>query len=243
MSIGSILRRPRTWFIAIPVLIVIGLVAGPFIYINFIQEDPPERLGFTDTTAATDTGTSDGEDTTAGSDAEAFQGEWTTTDGTEAGYRVGEVLFGQDAEAVGRTSDVTGKITIDGTTLTAADFEVDLTAVASDEDRRDNQFQGRIMDTDSFPTATFVLTEPIDIGKVPADLEEVTVSATGDLTLRGATQSVTFDLSARINGDAIEVNGSIPITFADYGIPDATFGPATVQDHGEIEFLLILSPA
>jgi polyisoprenoid-binding protein YceI len=243
MSLGTTLRKPRFWIIAVPVVIVVGLVVGPFVYINFIQEDPPERLEFSDTTA---TSGSDSDTTSGGTgatEAAVFSGSWTVTDGSEAGYRVGEVLFGQDTEAVGRTSDVTGSLTIEDTTITAADFEVDMTTVTSDEDRRDGQFQGRIMDTANFPTATFVLTEPIDVGKVPADLEEVTVTATGDLTLRGTTQSVTFELSGRVNGDNIEINGAIPITFADFGIPDATFGPATVQDHGEIEFLLVLDQA
>jgi len=31
------------------------------------------------------------------------------------------------------------------------------------------------------------------------------------------------------------------VTFADYDIGDPSFGPAVVQDHGVIEFLLVLS--
>ena len=32
------------WAIAAAVVIVLGLVAGPFIYINFIKDDAPERF-------------------------------------------------------------------------------------------------------------------------------------------------------------------------------------------------------
>ena len=63
-------------------------------------------------------------------------------------------------------------------------------------------------------------------------------TATGDLTLRGQTRSVTFDLTARRNGNTIEVNGSIPITWSDYNIPAPSGGPAQVQDAGQIEFLM-----
>lgn len=37
-------------------------------------------------------------------------GTWTVTTGSQAGYRVQEILFGQKAEAVGRTEVVTGQI-------------------------------------------------------------------------------------------------------------------------------------
>ena len=59
------------------------------------------------------------------------------------GYRVKEVLFGQSTTAYGRTSAVTGSLTVSGAKATAATFSADLTTVASDQSRRDAQFQGR----------------------------------------------------------------------------------------------------
>jgi polyisoprenoid-binding protein YceI len=50
---------------------------------------------------------------------------------------------------------VDGKLVISGRTVTAADVIVDMTTVPSDEDRRDNQFRGRIMNVATYPTATF----------------------------------------------------------------------------------------
>ena len=43
--------------------------------------------------------------------------------------------------------------------------------MTSDEQRRDSQFQGRIMDTATYPTATFELTEPITLDSLPANGE------------------------------------------------------------------------
>ncbi|MET1002352.1 MAG: YceI family protein [Acidimicrobiia bacterium] len=228
-------RRPLTWIAAVGVTAVLVAVVAPYVYINFVQGNPPAPLAFAETVtaAASDAGTT----------AEAsLDGSWTVTDGSEAGYRVDEVLFGQDTEAVGRTTDVTGELEVSGTTINAASFTVDLTTVESDEGNRDKQFRDRIMETDTYPTATFVLTEPVTLDAIPADLEETTVTVTGDLTVHGATQSVTFDVLARRNGTTIEVDGTIAVDFADYNIPDASFGPATVQDHGEIEFLLTFEP-
>ena len=116
-----------------------------------------------------------------------------------------------------------------------------MASVTSPESRRDGQFRDRIMEVDEFPTGTFELTQPMVLDAIPADLQETTVSATGDLTLHGVTQSVTFDLKARRNGATIEVNGSVPVTFTDYGIDDPSGGPASVGDTGEMEFLLVLA--
>lgn len=245
MSLSETLRKPRFWLIAVPVVIVLAVVVGPFVYINFIKEDAPDPLTFDD--IGTTTTVAGGTDTTAADDGSAasdgIEGTWEVAAGSTAGYRATEVLFGQSTEGAGRTEDVTGTLVIEGTTATEAAFEVDLTTLESDEDRRDGQVQSRILETSQFPTATFELTEPIDFGEVPDDLVEVTAEATGDLTVHGVTNAVTFDLTARRNGDTIEVTGSIPITWADYDISDPSGGPAQVEDSGKMEFALSFSKA
>ena len=241
MSFSETLRKPKFWFIAVPVVILLAVVVGPFVYFNFIQEDAPEPLGFEDittttaggSTATTSASTSAGDGTIAGS--------WELAGGSTAGYRATEVLFGQSNEAAGRTEDVTGTLEIDGTTATAVSIEVDLTTLSSDESIRDGQVQSRILETGEFPSATFELTEPVDFGTEPADQEEITVSATGDLTAHGVTQTVTVELTARKNGAAVEVTGTIPVTWSDFDINDPSGGPAQVEDSGEIEFALSFS--
>ena len=239
MSIKAALRRPRTWLLAVPIVVFLVAVVAPYVYIHFIKADPEPPLVLSDvtTTAPADGGTA----TTRV--AGAIDGTWVVNPDSVAGYRVDEVLFGQDTEATGRTSEIEGELQIAGLTIDSASFTVDMSTIQSDEARRDNQFRNRIMDTSTFPTATFELTEPIALDALPGDGEPVTASATGELTLRGVTNSVTFDLNAQRNGAVIELNGTIAIEFADYEIPDASGGPATVVDHGSIEFLLVLSPA
>lgn len=99
------------------------------------------------------------------------------------------------------------------------------------------------MSTDEFPTASFVLTEPIAFDEIPDGDAQVTVEATGELTLHGVTNVVTFELTAQATADRIGVLGDIPIVFADYDIPDASAGPAQVEDNGLLEFLLVFEPA
>jgi polyisoprenoid-binding protein YceI len=215
------------------VVLVVLVVGGTAFYINVIREDPPDRLSL-----ESDDGN---EAAPAPGGDEGIEGTWTATEGSEAGYRVDEILFGQDATAVGRTSDVSGTLVIEGTEVTTTDIEVDLTTVKSDQERRDGQFQGRIMDTANFPTATFSLTEPIELGDVPVGTEAKTYSATGELTLRGTTKPVTIELSARRNGANIEVQGAVNIVFEEWGIPNPSTGPISTEDDGELEFLVVFA--
>lgn len=232
----SFLRRFR-WPIALVALVLGVAVVAPYVYIHFIKQEPAERLSLDDvtTTTAGDDGTST---TAAGSTGD---GTWSTTDASVVQYRVTEVLFGQDSEATGAAAGITGTAEIAGTTASAVDVEVDMTTFESDESRRDGQFQGRIMETSQFPTATFALTDPIDLGSIPADGEEITVEATGELTMHGITNEVTFELTAKLSGSTFAVNATIPITFSEYDIDDPSGGPATVGDDGELEVLLVFA--
>src|SRR5205823_386720 len=168
----------------------------------------------------------------------SFDGTWVATTGSQAGYRVKEVLFGQSTEAVGRTGNVDGALTLSGTAVQTVDISIDLASVTSDKSQRDNQFRNRIMNVTRYPTATFKLTQPIDLGTLPTDGAAVSVPATGELTLHGTKQTITTTISAKRTGGTIEVNGTIPVVFADYGIPNPSFGPASTDNHGVIEFLV-----
>lgn len=222
--------------------------------------DTTENTGATentDATDATDAGPAGEAGTEAGTepsvappptlpndDADAsttpeVDGEWRATDASELGYRVEEILFGVNTAGVGRTNDITGSLTIDGTQVTAADFEVDMATVESDDSRRDGQFRGRIMTVAEFPTAKFVLTEPIELGEIPETGQQATATATGDLTLRGVTNSVTFDVTAQLQNDRIGVLSSIAVVFADYDIVNPSVAGITTEDNGLLEFVLV----
>jgi polyisoprenoid-binding protein YceI len=174
--------------------------------------------------------------------ATSADGTWQVSRGSQAGYRVKEVLFGQNTEAVGRTSKISGQLTVAGTTVTRAGFTVDLASVASDQNRRDEQFRGRIMETSRYPNAAFTLTAPVDLHAVPTVGAELTAKATGELTIKGTTNQVTFAVRAtRTGNDTFAVSGSIPVRFADYKIANPGFGPIQTEDDGTIEFLLTLA--
>jgi polyisoprenoid-binding protein YceI len=159
------------------------------------------------------------------------------------GYRVREVLATIGAaEAVGRTPDVTGTVTIDGTTITTAELTADLTTLRSDESNRDRQLSRQAIETSRFPTATFKLAGPIALGAIPAEGQIVDVTATGDLTLHGVTRSVDIALQARLQAGVITVAGSLPILFSDFGIQRPQAGAVlSVEDQGTMELQLHLT--
>ncbi|MEY2477876.1 MAG: hypothetical protein QOG87_3191 [Actinomycetota bacterium] len=231
------LNRPLRILFAVAASAVVLVTAGTWLYINVLRDEAPDRLTV-DTSSSESSATSTSAAATGGS---GVDGVWKVASGSQAGYRVNEVLFGQSAEAVGRTSDVTGTFTIAGTKVTAGSFTVDMTTVTSDQSRRDGQFQGRIMEVSTYPTATFVLASPIELGSLPADGAQIDVEAMGKLTLHGTTKTVTFPLQAKRTGATIAVAGSIPVVFADYDISNPSGGPAQTEDHGELEFRLNFS--
>jgi polyisoprenoid-binding protein YceI len=226
---------PKIAKVLLIAVVVLGVTVplGTYAYIHFIEGDTPDRLTFDSTTTAAPTGSTVPTSTTPAS----LNGTWVATDSSQVGYRVKEKLFGQDTEAVGRTSNVSGELTYADLKVTAAKITADMTTVKSDQSNRDNQFRTRIMDTSTYPTAVFELTKPIALPQVPT-ADPMTVTADGNLTLRGVTQPVTVELKIRKNGDAIEANGTIPVTFSKWNIPNPSFGPAETADNGELELLV-----
>ncbi len=238
--------RPRhwlRWLIGATAAVAILAAAGPFVYIHFFNAAPaalslpPSGSG---SASASPSSTATANTATTGSVA----GTWTIGSGSVVGYRVNEVLLGQNASAVGRTTSVTGHLTIAGSTATAASFSVPMTTVHSDKSQRDAQFDGRIMDVSQYPTGTFTLTSPIDLAPVPSAGAVRSYTAHGKLTLHGTTRTVTFTLTAERTGSQVKVAGDIPVLFSDYNIQNPSFaGFVTTQDHGLLEFLLVFTKA
>ena len=250
------LTRPRHWLRwligAIVVLVVLG-VGGPFIYIHFFNGSTPAALSLPTASSSASSspgGTATGGTGTANTEASgSLAGTYSVGSGSVVGYRVNEVLLGQSTTAVGRTTSVTGHLTIAGSTATAAAFSVPMATVHSDKSERDGQFDGRIMDVTQYPTGTFALTSPIDLAPLPATGVIKSYTATGKLMLHGVTRAVTFTLTAerstaKDGGTQIEVVGDIPVLFSDYNVQNPSVGGfVTTQDHGLLEFLLVFSKA
>lgn len=233
--------------------VVAVLLVGVGVWYFYLRDDAPPEVDLdTATEQVSSTTTPDGSTTTTDTtDPAGIAGMWTVDNesgefdfesatGSFAGFRVTEELASIGTkDAVGRTGEVTGTMEIAGTTLQSAEIEVDMTAIETDESRRDNKVQAAL-ETDSFPAATFVLTQPIDLGAEAASGDQVSVEAVGDLTIHGVTQQVTVELEAQLVEETAVVVGSVPITFGDFGV-EAPSAPVvlSVSDEATIEFQLL----
>lgn len=164
--------------------------------------------------------------------------------GSFAGVRIEEELSTiGSTTAVARTPDVTGSITIEGTTLTEASFEVDLTTITTNDRRRDDKVQSAL-ETGEFPTATFTLTEPVELGDGAVDGGPITVEAPGELTVHGVTHPVTVPLEAQVVEGTVVVVGSVEIAFSEWDV-EVPSSPIvlSVADVGTLEVQLLLERA
>ena len=235
-------RRWALWLVGAAAAVVVLAVGGTFLYIHVISGPTPAPLGLKPTGSGTGSAAAGSSAPAGESAATPVAGTWKTAAGSVVGYRVKEVLFGQNHVAVGRTSAITGHITISGTTVTAGTFTAAMATIKSDESERDVQFRGRIMDTSAYPTGTLTLARPIALAPLAAPGVIRSYIVTADLTLHGHTRTVTFPLSAERTSAGIEMSGSIPVLFADWDIPNPSFtGFVTTQNHGTLEFLLKLA--
>ena len=170
-------------------------------------------------------------------------GSWTIASGSVAGYRVREQLafLPAPSDAVGRTSSITGTVVIGGTTdaltVTGASLTVDVSTLTSDQQMRDQHIRQMGLQSDTYPKATFVLTDHIALPANAASGATVNVQATGTLTIHGTAQTVTVLLTARVSSNEIEIAGSTAFPFERFGMtPPSLGGFVTVQDSATIEF-------
>jgi polyisoprenoid-binding protein YceI len=172
-------------------------------------------------------------------------GRWIVDAGS-AGYRVKERFVGQpaDTEAVARTATTSGEMVLaasaDGLQLQAATFSADISKLKSEDANGTHGsavrdvFVGRIyLETAVYPMATFVARP----GKLASTSSPATLAVPGSFTAHGVTHDLTATLQVSRKGERIEVVGSFPLHYSDYGIdvpqvPFTTANPdATIEVH------------
>jgi polyisoprenoid-binding protein YceI len=218
------------------VAVVVVILGGAFGFWYFVLRDtaaPEANLAAIE---------QDGSSQTTGVPLTNPDGTWTlvTGDNVFAGYRIQE-LFGGDSikkTATGRTPAVSGTLTVQGNQITAVEITADMQQLKSDESRRDNTQKTGGLETNSIPTATFKLTEPITLPATPAEGSSADVEAVGELTLHGVTKTVTIPLQTSLKDGRILVAGGADIVLADYSISPPSSGFVNVDDAGTFEVQL-----
>lgn len=176
-------------------------------------------------------------------------GTWVTTEGygknaTQAGYTFEETLPGEHKTTSGRADNsdgdnVHGELSVRDGSLQEGKVEVQVDSISSDKERRDVNVRRELLHTANYPTATFSLTDPVDLSSIPADGSVGTVQVRGELTLHGVTRPVTTELKVLRSGESVIVQGNVPVKRSDYHIDTGDFVAAVIKDEGTIDLLLV----
>ena len=236
---------PRSRAIAIAIVAIVAVGIGGFIvYDQVLRGDSAAALTLP---TASPAGQASGAISSAPATTSVgtIAGTWTVAADSVAGYRVREQLANLPAEsdAVGRTNQVTGSITVEGSgdtaTVTAGTLTVDTTSISSDKSMRDNRLRNEGLQTDTFPTATFTLTTPLAVPAAALAGTASDVTLAGDLTLHGVTKSVSIPAKAQLVDGVVSVAGSISFPLSDYSITAPNIGGfiVSIADTGTLEFL------
>ena len=120
-------------------------------------------------------------------------------------------------------------MTISGTQVVAVEIVGDMTLMASDSRNRDTHLGREGLEYKTFPTSSFVLTEPLDVSVIPPEGEAVAFDGVGELTVRDVTRVETIAMESTMVGDQIVVIGSLFIQTDDYGASIDNIHEATME--------------
>ncbi|MCW5858528.1 MAG: YceI family protein [Caldilineales bacterium] len=136
----------------------------------------------------------------------------------EAVGRLGKALG--LANAVGVTNALQGEFAVSPFTppqVVSGQFQVDISTLKSDDNRRDNRIRQRWLESSRYPSAAFV---PTGIQDFPADAAEgqpFSFKLAGDMTIRQVTKPVVFDVTATLQGNELTGVAQAELLMTDFG--------------------------
>jgi polyisoprenoid-binding protein YceI len=161
-------------------------------------------------------------------------------------YEVGEVFLNQDNAfnlAVGMTSEINGEIFVDRANpqnSSIGPIAVDISQFTSDSQRRDNAIRERFLESTQFPIALF---NPTEIQGLPGSYQEgqpISFQVTGDLTVRGVSRPVTFDVTFVGEGNTMTGEATTMILMSDFGFgPISIGGILNTEDEVNVKFAFV----
>ena len=168
---------------------------------------------------------------------------------SKASYEVTETLFNKNNKinvAIGVTNTISGNINADKSNpaaTTLGPITVDISKFVSDSGQRDRFIQRNFLQSNTYPTATFVCKT---ITGLPASYTEGTdysFQMSGDLTVKTTTQPVTFQVTARLTGDTLSGSATTQVLMSQFGVgPISLLGILQTQDQVKITFDFVARP-
>ena len=145
--------------------------------------------------------------------------------GSVASFEIDEELRGSPQTVVGTTNEVAGQVQVDVSDLSTTQFSdivINARTFMTDSERRDRAIRGPVILNSASDEFEFVTFTPTSIdglagSLVPGDTVEFTI--TGDMTIKGATSDVSFEVTATlVDAKTIEGTASSVVLRSDFGI-------------------------
>jgi polyisoprenoid-binding protein YceI len=143
------------------------------------------------------------------------------------------------SEVVGRTSVITGTMTIGRSAILATAIVVDMRTLKTGDSQRDETLRtSRGPKWNDYPRGTFKLQQPILLGRLqPGTIKKV--GAKGVLQLHGVSRVVLYPLEVRWEGSTFEAAGRLRTRMTAFGFdPPSVAGFTTVSNAFTIEVKL-----
>jgi polyisoprenoid-binding protein YceI len=143
-------------------------------------------------------------------------------------------------DVVGSTQEIEGQFQLDLDNLASPlgdnHFTVNLATLVTGRNERDTWIRENGPEFNRYPLAEFTATAVEGSPESYAEGDEVQFKLLGDLTVREITQPVTFDVTAKLQGDTITGMASTRLLMSDFGIePPSFFKTLTVENEFGIE--------
>ena len=223
------------------------LIVVAFLVVYFVlfptSSPKPFKLATSTPTSTASTGSASTSTVSAG-------GHWGIAAGSAAGYRVREklVFLPAQSDAVGRTSSITGTAGLtesNGTiSITSASFDVAVNTLKSDRSMRDEKIHEIGLESNRYPTATFVLSTPVTLTERAVTGRVTRVSVTGVFNIHGTSKRETLPVEFTLAGSTLEAAGSLTFPWSEFGMTAPRIGGfVNVTGKATMEFDLRLQRA
>ena len=172
---------------------------------------------------------------------------WTVSDKSKATIRVREQLVGVSlpSDAVLTATGAIGSFDLngDGTFASGSKISFDVSTLSSDERNRDSFIKQDTLQVRQFPKAEFVPTKVSGLSLPLATNGSFTFTLTGNMTIRGKTKEVTFDVVAKRDGSDLTATATANPSwkFGDFGMtaPSVPLRVVSVTDEIRVTIDLV----
>lgn len=154
----------------------------------------------------------------------------TIASGTTADYRAREQLafFSFPTDAVGTTTAVTGRLTLDARDRivpATSKIVIDLRTLKSDKSQRDQFIQSNTLQTAQYPDAVFNIVRAVGLPSALPATGALRFSLVGNLTVHGVTRSTTWTVTATLGRRVVSGVATTHVKLTWFGMSPPQVGP------------------